>query len=130
MLSLIIRTDKPEAELYLYDGEQEIAKEKWQAHRELSKTIHKKIEQLLKSQNQNLQDIQGVVIFKGPGSFTGLRIGFSVANALAYSLEIPIIAAGGKDWQKIGIEKLQNGENHKIALPEYGTLPHTTSPKH
>ena len=81
MLILTIRTDKPEAEIGLFEDNKQLAYEMWQAHRELSDTIHKKIEKLLKSQKKDWQNIDGIVCFKGPGSFTGLRIGLTVGNA-------------------------------------------------
>lgn len=34
--------------------------------------------------------LKGIEVETGPGSFTGLRVGVSVANALAYSLGIPV----------------------------------------
>ena len=43
---------------------------------------------LLKSANCNLKTLQGIEVETGPGSFTGLRVGVSVANALGYSLGI------------------------------------------
>ncbi|HSW36852.1 MAG TPA: tRNA (adenosine(37)-N6)-threonylcarbamoyltransferase complex dimerization subunit type 1 TsaB [Candidatus Saccharimonadales bacterium] len=130
MLILVIRSDKPEAELGLYDDEEELIYEKWLAHRQLAETIHTKIDELLKKQNKNLKDVQAIVVFKGPGSFTGLRIGITVANAFAYALKVPIVSAGIEDWLKLGIKRLKKGENETIALPEYGSPPNITPPKH
>ncbi len=126
MIVLVIRSDKPEAEIGLFDDDKKIAYEVWQAHRELAETIHKKIEVLLKRQKLEWQGIEGIVCYEGPGSFTGLRIGLTVANALAFSLEVPIIASGGEEWQKFGIEKLLKGKNDKIARPMYGAPVHIT----
>lgn len=120
MIVLTIRTDKPEAEIGLYDGDQQLVYERWQAHRELSDTIHKQIEKVLQSQSTEWQAVEGIVCYKGPGSFTGLRIGLSVANALAHSLNIPAVAIGGDDWQQAGIHHLHNGETDKVLMPEYG----------
>lgn len=36
------------------------------------------------------KDLTGIEVEKGPGSFTGIRVGVSVANALGYSLSIPV----------------------------------------
>jgi tRNA threonylcarbamoyladenosine biosynthesis protein TsaB len=129
MLILTIRTDKPEAELGLFDGDKKLAYETWQAHRELSDTVHKKMDALLKSQNRELEDLQAIICFKGPGSFTGLRIGLTVGNALAYSLDIPVVSTMGENWIAAGTERLRNGENEKIALPEYGAEANITVQK-
>jgi len=129
MLILTIRTDKPEAEIGLYDGVRQIAYEMWEAHRELSVTIHKKIDEILKSQGKDLHDIEGIVCFKGPGSFTGLRIGLSVANALAHALQIPIVAHPDPAWLETGIADILAGKNDHTALPEYGSPVHVTAQK-
>lgn len=127
MLILTLRTDKPEAELGLYEDDKKLAYERWQAHRELAETIHKKLAEILNKSSKSVSDIESIVAYKGPGSFTGLRIGLSVANALAYSLQIPIVATTGDDWVADGISKLQNNQDDKIALPEYGSDAHVTA---
>lgn len=48
------------------------------------------ITKLLQDTGCKLQDLEGIEVEKGPGSFTGLRVGVSVANALGYSLGIPV----------------------------------------
>jgi tRNA threonylcarbamoyladenosine biosynthesis protein TsaB len=84
---------------------------------------------VLDEQNRSLKDLQGIVIYKGPGSFTGLRIGFSVANALADSLKIPIISGSGDNWANQAIQDLQAGKNEVQALPDYGAPAKTTQQK-
>jgi len=129
MVVLTIRTDKPEAELGLFEDDKQLAYEQWHAYRELSNTMLKKLDELLKSQGKKLADVQSIVCFKGPGSFTGLRIGLTVGNTLAYGLQLPIVSAMGENWREDGMQKLQNGENEKIALPEYGAEAHVTVQK-
>lgn len=129
MLVLTIRTDKPEAELGLFTVHTKLAYEVWEAHRQLSVTIHQKIEQLLQAQGKTMQDVEAIVCFQGPGSFTGLRIGLSVGNALAYALGIPVIATMGDDWISRGITRLHAGERDELALPQYGAAAHITIPR-
>ncbi len=129
MIILSIRTDKPEAEVGLFDSENQLAYQTWTAHRQLAETIHSKMEELLKSQGKSLQDIEAIICYKGPGSFTGLRIGLSVANALAYGMNIKIVGSSGDNWLKIGMTSILSGTNDKIVLPEYGSPVHLTVSK-
>ena len=129
-MTLTIRTDKPEAEVGLFfRAGQERQYTKWQAHRELSKTIHIKIEQLLRAENMDWSGISGIVYYKGPGSFTGLRIGLAVANSLAYSLAVAIVGTKGDEWVAKGVLGLSDNKDEKIGKVEYGNQPSITTPK-
>lgn len=101
----------------------------WQANRELAETIHKVIEEQLKKQGISYKNIDGIIFYKGPGSFTGLRIGASVANALACSLDIKIVGTNGESWIEDGLDKLSNNLDDKIVVPEYGAPPNVTQQK-
>lgn len=129
MIILTIRTDKPDAEIGLYDDHVQLAYRTWQAHRQLAETIHSTVEALLKGQDKAWTDVQGIVCFQGPGSFTGLRIGLTVANALAYSYQLPIVATQDPHWLESGIERLAGGESDAQALPFYGADAHITPQK-
>lgn len=126
---LIIRTDKAEAEIGLYVMNSELEHFSWHASRELSTTLHRQIEDLLARHKKDWHDIKGIVIFKGPGSFTGLRIGFTVANTLASELNVPIVSELGEDWAHNGLKRLTSGENEIVALPEYGAEANITKPR-
>jgi tRNA threonylcarbamoyladenosine biosynthesis protein TsaB len=129
MLILIMRTEKPEAELGLYLNDKKIDYMTWLAHRELSDTIHINIAKLLKRNKYDFDNIGGLIIYKGPGSFTGLRIGYSVANALAYSLSCPIVDTNEDDWIKQGLKLIKNNQSSKQVFPFYGAEVHISEPK-
>ena len=119
---LTLRTDRPEAEAGIYsaDGKQ-LSYHVWLAHRELSKTLHGVVRDELKKNGAGLTDLKGIVIYQGPGSFTGLRIGITVANALAHELKIPIVGVAQEEkWLERGLERLAGGESHELVMPEYG----------
>jgi tRNA threonylcarbamoyladenosine biosynthesis protein TsaB len=125
---LTIKTDQPLAEIGLYDGSDQTGYKSWEAHRELSSTIHVVIKDLLDAAGKDWSDINGIVYFKGPGSFTGLRIGASVANALAAANSASVSNKNGEDWIDEGIAAVQSGKNEP-AVPEYGSAPHITVQK-
>jgi tRNA threonylcarbamoyladenosine biosynthesis protein TsaB len=129
MIILGLRTDKPEAELYLFDGSKKLAELRWSAHLKLAETLNAKITEILNKSSISYDELGGIAVYKGPGSFTGLRIGMSVVNALAYAQKIPIIARTGESWLDNAIGDLLDGKNDKIAAPEYGAPVRVTQPK-
>ena len=50
------------------------------------------IAKLFENQDFTIQDLDAVAVSKGPGSYTGLRIGVSTAKGLCYALDIPLVA--------------------------------------
>ncbi len=118
---LAIKTDTPTAELIVLDASgQELARQEWLAERRLAHELLGKLEALLVQTGGTWDQLSGLVVFKGPGSFTGLRIGITVMNTIAYAQEIPITGQTGDGWLSNGIACLQRGENDRIVLPEYG----------
>lgn len=55
-----------------------------------SQTTLPLIEEILAEHKVKLTDITSITVATGPGSFTGLRVGATVANALGYLLDIPV----------------------------------------
>lgn len=53
--------------------------------------IFDRIADLLNAKSQTYQDLTRLAVTTGPGSFTGLRIGLSVARGLALALGIPVV---------------------------------------
>ena len=57
-----------------------------------SEQLHVFIKEALKEASLSFSDLDAVAISKGPGSYTGLRIGVSAAKGLCFSLDIPLIS--------------------------------------
>lgn len=69
------------------------------------------IQEVLAESNKKLSDIDAVAVSSGPGSYTGLRIGVSVAKGLCYALDKPLISIPTLDAMAAGaIEKFKQGE--------------------
>lgn len=101
----------------------------WQADRRLAKELLGYIRDRLAEHHIAFDAITGIGVLRGPGSFTGLRIGLTVMNTLADSLHIPIVGTTSDDWQSTATARLQNGENDKLVVPEYGAEAHITKPR-
>lgn len=125
---LLIDTSTPTCRLSLIEGDWRYDT-MWEAGRELSKGLLGFLEQEISFQDKAWSDVTGLVVYKGPGSFTGLRIGITVFNTLAYSNQWPIVGVTGDDWRAQGIKRLEAGENDEIVLPEYGAEANITKPR-
>lgn len=127
---LAIRTDQSRSELYLLDkAGKSIQKTSWEAGHELSQTILNRILKILAARKTDFKNLSGIVVYRGPGSFTSLRIGVTVANTLAYGLKIPVVGVSGQTWLKQGTKKLATAQLGKYVVPKYDRPPHITRPR-
>lgn len=74
------------------DGETFALKEDYNNGFSHAERLHVFIEEILNENNIQKSDINAVAVSKGPGSYTGLRIGVSAAKGLCYALGIPLIS--------------------------------------
>ena len=89
MYTLFIDTHSSNICLALYDGKILIKSEK-ESIESHSIYVVPMLKELMENNNVSFDDIKNVVAVNGPGSFTGIRIGLSVAKAICYSLNKPI----------------------------------------
>ncbi len=74
------------------DDEIIVLKENNAASYSHSEQLHVFIKEALKEASLSFSDLDAVAISKGPGSYTGLRIGVSAAKGICFSLDIPLIS--------------------------------------
>ncbi|WP_417601239.1 tRNA (adenosine(37)-N6)-threonylcarbamoyltransferase complex dimerization subunit type 1 TsaB [Owenweeksia hongkongensis] len=60
-----------------------------------SEKLHLFIQECMSTAGRELKELSAVAVGKGPGSYTGLRIGVSAAKGLCYALSIPLISEDG-----------------------------------
>lgn len=85
MLTLAINTASSKTAIVLLEDTQgPLAEESWQAHNNEAAKLLPAIAALLKRVGKSFSEIGQIIVVKGPGSFTGLRVGVTVANTLAY----------------------------------------------
>ncbi len=101
----------------------------WQADRTLAQGLLGYISKKLHENDINFKDLDAIGVFKGPGSFTGLRIGITVLNTLASSLTIPIVGETGDDWRQKSVGAIKSGRNDEMVMPFYGSEANITKPR-
>lgn len=131
MKILFIDTSGTKAKIGLISEEKSYFNE-FLAKNRLSDFLLVKIEKLLENRKNSLNNLGAIALFLGPGSFTGLRIGVSVANTLGFSKNIPIIEVTENDKKNLAkniINKFKKKKFKKMVIPFYGREPRITKPK-
>jgi len=112
-----------------------LVRQEFMGGRGLNELIIEKIDNLFSASNTKPSGLMGIIVNAGPGSFTGLRIGISVANAFAYSLDIPIVGVieecSVEEILNMGLSMLKSAgpQFDNVVIPHYGAEPNITKPK-
>ncbi len=111
---LAIDTSADRAGLALFDGEalHECA---WPAERRQTTEVPPRISELLERAGLTVADLGGVAVAIGPGTFTGLRVGLSLAKGLAMAGDLPI--AGVPTLEATALPWLRAGRSVIAVLP-------------
>lgn len=125
---LLLDTSTSECRITYVDGNHH-TDVSWQAERELAHGLLRYVVETLASLDATIEDLNGIGVLRGPGSFTGLRIGMTTMNTIANAQDIAIVGEVGEDWQQRALKRLRAGENDRIVLPEYGREARITQPR-
>jgi tRNA threonylcarbamoyladenosine biosynthesis protein TsaB len=68
------------------------------------------IEEMFREKKICIKELNAVAVSKGPGSYTGLRIGVSAAKGIAYAADIPLLAVNTLQAMALGVSKSQDFE--------------------
>lgn len=88
---LAIDTSTKQIGICIYDGEEVLYQEYWQAGRYHTTELSVAVNEAFKKIKMGREDLHGVVVASGPGSFTGLRIGMAFAKGLCLAMNLPLI---------------------------------------
>ena len=97
MLAIAIDSSQESCVLALGNESQLLAEYAFYSKMSLLRRIVPNAQRLLGDAGHKVDDLDAVIVSLGPGSFTGLRIGVSVAKSLAYALSRPIVGLGTLD---------------------------------
>ena len=101
-LLLALDTSTAQAGVALYDGAVQ-AELVWAAGRDHARQLMPAVRQVLGQLGKAPGDLAAVAAARGPGSFTGLRVGLAVARGLAFALGLPLYGVGSLEVQAAGL---------------------------
>jgi len=126
---LLLDSSTPVCKILWSDGGGKLTETEWRADRELADNLIGYLRQQLSERGISWDGISGIGIYRGPGSFTGLRIGHTVMNTIADDKGIPIVGTTGERWVSDAIERLSSGDNDNLVMPFYGREANITKPR-
>lgn len=85
------------------------------------------LEKFLSSQKLTLKDLAGLGVVMGVGRFTATRLLVTMANALAYSLKIPVSRLDHNFDAQSALAQVKQAKTGKYILPVYSSEPHINS---
>ena len=92
VLIISIETATPTCSIAIHENGELLAISEFTSEKSHSQVIAPSIDFLLESINKKIEDLSALAVSSGPGSYTGLRIGTSIAKGLCYANQIPIIS--------------------------------------
>lgn len=86
MIKLFIDTATSRLIVGIYKDNKELYLENVEAHNDLSSRVLPTIKKICEEVNIKINDVDEIYVVNGPGSFTGIRVGVTIAKTLAWSL--------------------------------------------
>lgn len=86
------------------------------------------LQQFLRKNKTGFHDLSKIIVCSGPGSFTGIRVGVALAQALGFALNITVVAIPKFRLPK-DLAKLTTARGGKHLILNYGRKPNITKPK-
>jgi tRNA threonylcarbamoyl adenosine modification protein YeaZ len=114
--ALALHTTTPELGLAISNFAGETRSQVWNLGRDLSSLVHEYLIEFIKP--QTWADLSFIAVAKGPGGFTGTRIGVVTARTLGQQLDIPVFAIStlaAVAWSEVG--KSKNPKTIAVEMP-------------
>jgi tRNA threonylcarbamoyl adenosine modification protein YeaZ len=108
---------RPGVLIALKSGGEIVIQNFYPGNREQAEKLLPSIEQLLAETGLKLSDLEKIEVVNCGGSFTSLRLGVVIANALGYALGVPVSGTSGQSFLASG---------YQIVAPEYISEPSIT----
>src|SRR5690606_13828196 len=116
-LILHLETSTPTCSVALSENGTLLAVEEQTASNIHAAVITRFIETVMERSGRRLDALDAVCVSKGPGSYTGLRIGVSTAKGLCYALDKPLISVGTLEAMAAGFASGHNVPPEALLCP-------------
>jgi len=123
---LAIDTATRTASIALYNADGVLAESTWHSRENHTVELMPQVAHLLDLLRAQKNDLQAIGVALGPGSFTGLRVGMSVAKGLALGCHIPLIGIPTMDavalphaWQSLSIWAILSAGRGRFTVARY-----------
>lgn len=100
MISVLIDSSNFDLSVGLGKNHQLIAETSYQAWQQQSELLVAELDKLFINQNLDRKDVNEVIVSKGPGSYTGVRIALCVAKVMAFALNVPLYLCSSLEMMK------------------------------
>lgn len=104
-MRLAIHTASTLETVCLLEKDRVIAEHFWKGARDESEKLLLAIDKVLKRAKKSFTELESIVVVKGPGPFSAVRIGVTVANVLGFSLQIPVMGFSTLDLWRARLPK-------------------------
>ena len=102
MVNILIDCSNVDLAIGLSENHKVIAKREYEAWQQQSELLVAELDKMLKANKVTRDQIAAVVVSKGPGSYTGVRIALSVAKVLSFAQNVPLYLASSLEMMKDG----------------------------
>lgn len=116
VLLLHLETAAPVCSVCLSENNTVLAKAQSDEPNSHAKTLAVLIQKVFAESNKEIKNLHAVCVSEGPGSYTGLRIGFATAKGICYAAGLPLILISTLKAMALGIKKISENEQ-RVLLP-------------
>lgn len=127
VITLAIDTSSIIESVVVFSEAKILAQKKWKGNYDETKKLLPAIEKILKKARLHFPDIDRIIVACGPGAFTGLRIGVTVANVLTFALKKPLFTVHTIGENVLSLKPSRLRKEFPV-VPKYSKPPNITKP--
>jgi tRNA threonylcarbamoyladenosine biosynthesis protein TsaB len=127
---LVLETSHRAASVALAVGDTIVGEKMLDDQRRHARDLAPALQELLKAHDWRLRDVHGVIVSRGPGSYTGLRVGLMSAKMLAYATGCPLLAiatfpaiASQAVAAEVNVDVIADAQQGNVYMQRFGTHP-------